>query len=1057
MATSVELAQGYISLIPSAKGIGPKTQAIYNPMVSQAEGAGRKAGGRFSAGLKRAATGAGGLLAAYGGVKLFTNMISEAGKFEQSVGAIQSVFKSSSKEMTKFANQAVQNVGLSKNEYNELATVIGAQLKNGGVAMDQLSGKTNGLITVGADLASMFGGTTKDAVGALSSALRGERDPIERYGITLTAASVEAEALKMGLMKAGGEMSQSAKTAATMSLIMKQSADAQGNFARESDTFANKQQKMAAQWKNVQMAIGQFFIPIATKAFEIINDKILPVLAKTPDFLRSMGRGFRTAGRWIQDNIGWLSMLVAGIGGYILAVKGMAIATAIHKAVTTSMKGMTVAQWALNAAMKANPIGIVVAALAALVAGAVWAYKEIGWFRDMVNSAWRGIKVAAQAVANWFMKTVWPTMVRVWRGIGKVAVWLWKNAIKPAWRGIRIAAQVVVGWFRSFVLPVIRTVFRAVGAIFTWLWKNIVKPVFRFIRAYIKVWWTIVKAIFQLVVAFVRHVLAPAISWFWKNVVKPVFNWIGKHVSAWWNKTVKPIFRTVWNWLKKTLGPAFRWFRDSIIKPVWNRIKEIIGGVWKNGIKPIFNSLRDFIKETIPAAFRVGVNAVDNIFSKLRSIAAAPVRFVIGTVLNKGLIKGFNWIADKLPGVDKLNPIPMPNWAKGNSARSGGGNAVGGPVRFFAKGGHAPPGYAIVGEEGPELIHTSRDSWISTAKQTKSAMAANGIGGSTPAGMWATPLAAMIRRAGGLLNIAPSSAANFWQMPGAAGVLSGASGLKIRMGMGAPRIDSRIGGLPVPGAIAYANFPNNITFGPGGGRFSPTFRRATAIHEIMHLLGFPHTAANSIMNPVIGRNMVPTGRDIGLLRQLFHGGSGKLGSGAVDAGVKNPLFDIIGTMVDKFWDKFQQANSFAKLAWGVGKKILSDATGWIGDKIGGITDKLWDVAKIILPGVGAKAGGDEELTSFDQGGWLESRGRSGMTGANFSRKPEPVLTTRQWEIAEGNMFGNRFPEQMILVVEDGPTLRAYVRRESVDASMEELDHATTRWERGGRFVRRTGG
>ncbi|MXI40320.1 hypothetical protein GRW07_23945, partial [Escherichia coli] len=120
-------------------------------------------GGKFAA---VAATGVAALGAAIGAVAI--SGIKDAANLEQSIGAIDSVFKGNAATMHGWAKNAATDVGLTRNEFNELGTLLGSQLKNGGTAMDQLAPKTKGLITVGADLASMFGGTTADAVGALS-------------------------------------------------------------------------------------------------------------------------------------------------------------------------------------------------------------------------------------------------------------------------------------------------------------------------------------------------------------------------------------------------------------------------------------------------------------------------------------------------------------------------------------------------------------------------------------------------------------------------------------------------------------------------------------------------------------------------------------------------------------------------------------------------------------------------------------------------------------------------------------------------------------------------
>ncbi|MEZ2371035.1 hypothetical protein [Arthrobacter sp. RCC_34] len=229
---------------------------------------------------------------AYGGAKLVeygTKAVKMAGDLEQSQGAIKTVFKGSSGQMLKWSEQAATAVGLTKNEFNELGTLIGTQLKNGGTAMDQLAPKTNQLITLGADLASMFGGTSKEAVEALSSALKGERDPIERYGVSLTQAKIDAEAAALGFKKVGGSLSEEASQAATLSLIMKQTADAHGNFAKESNTLQGQQARAKAQWDNIITTLGTLLLPILTQVFGFINTNVLPVVKQFTDSLGANG------------------------------------------------------------------------------------------------------------------------------------------------------------------------------------------------------------------------------------------------------------------------------------------------------------------------------------------------------------------------------------------------------------------------------------------------------------------------------------------------------------------------------------------------------------------------------------------------------------------------------------------------------------------------------------------------------------------------------------------------------------------------------------------------
>lgn len=233
----------------------------------------------------------GGVFAATKILKFGADAVKAAGDLEQSVGAIDTVFKSGAGEMHKFSAAAAQNVGLSKNEYNELGTLIGTQLKNGGTAMKDMGTETNKLIGLGADLSSMFGGTSKDAVAALSSALKGERDPIEKYGVSLNQAKIDAEAAALGFSKVGGTLSTEANQAATLSLIMKQTSDAHGNFAKESATLQGQQQRAAATWANITATIGGLFLPVVAKVFGFLNATVLPIISNLVNNLGSGGMG----------------------------------------------------------------------------------------------------------------------------------------------------------------------------------------------------------------------------------------------------------------------------------------------------------------------------------------------------------------------------------------------------------------------------------------------------------------------------------------------------------------------------------------------------------------------------------------------------------------------------------------------------------------------------------------------------------------------------------------------------------------------------------------------
>ena len=387
---AVELGSAFISVGLGTNKLGPEIKKVFLDSGADAEAAGGTVGKKFSSGvgavLKSALLPA---LAVGGGLLAFgKNIGGLAAEAEQNMGAVGSVFKGAAGQVAAFASDSAKNLGISSSEYNSFASLIGSQFKNAGVPMDQLAGKTNDLVTKGADLASMFGGTTSDAVSALSSALKGEMDPIEAYGISLNDASIKAKMAEMGTAGLTGEAEKAARTQAILALVNQQSADATGNFGREASTAAGAQQIANAQWENARATLGE---------------ALLPVMA-------AMSSAMSGLAGWVKENSGLVIGLGVGVGGLAAAVILANAASSAFAAVSAVVRGAVVAwtgvQWLLNAAMSANPIGIVIAVIAGLVAAVVLAYNKVGWFKDGVDNAFRVVSDAAQNMGRFIGDSV---------------------------------------------------------------------------------------------------------------------------------------------------------------------------------------------------------------------------------------------------------------------------------------------------------------------------------------------------------------------------------------------------------------------------------------------------------------------------------------------------------------------------------------------------------------------------------------------------------------------------------------------------------------------------
>ena len=292
-----------------------------------------------------------------------TACVNAAADLQQSVGGVETVFGDSAKQMLAWSDQAAQAVGLSKNEYNEFATLVGSQLQNFGMSVEDSAAKTNDLISLGADLSSMFGGTTADAVDALSAALKGEMDPIEKYGISLNDATLKAQAASMGLGDLYAAGDRNAKMQATLAAITAQSGKAVGNFAREADTAQGQQQRMAAAFENAKAALGEALLPALTAAAAALAQMA----------------------QWVQANASWLTPLAIALGVAAAAVLAVNAAMSAYAAVAAVV---AVAQGAVNLAFL--PI---IAIIAAIIAVIILCVKY-----------WDQIQDAGAAAADWIMQ-----------------------------------------------------------------------------------------------------------------------------------------------------------------------------------------------------------------------------------------------------------------------------------------------------------------------------------------------------------------------------------------------------------------------------------------------------------------------------------------------------------------------------------------------------------------------------------------------------------------------------------------------------------------------------
>lgn len=355
--------------------------------------------------------------AAKGAIDSATNLAEGMSKNEQ-------IFGKQAGAIAKFAGSAEQSLGQSKVAALDAASTFGLIGQKAGMSGKESAGFAKQFTTLASDLASFNNTSPEEAVEAIGAAMRGEAEPIRKYGVMLDDATLRNEALKLGLVKTTKDaLTPQQKALAASQAILAQTGKAQGDFARTSDGAANKGRILAAQSENLRATLGEQLLPV----YESLQDALASTLG------------------WISEHQTETKVLVgiaAGLAVGVLAVNvGMTLVTAATTAWSAVTMVATGVQTAYNAAMKANPVGVVVMAVAALAAGLVVAYKKSETFRAIVDGAFRAVQGAAAFAFGW-VRDNWPLLVAIITGPIGVATY----AVVKNWDRIRGGATAAKDW-----------------------------------------------------------------------------------------------------------------------------------------------------------------------------------------------------------------------------------------------------------------------------------------------------------------------------------------------------------------------------------------------------------------------------------------------------------------------------------------------------------------------------------------------------------------------------------------------------------------------------------
>ena len=179
---------------------------------------------------------------------------------------VDTVFGDGANQIESWAKKAGQQFGLTETQAKKFTSTLGAMMKSSGLAGNEIVNMSTDLAGLAADMASFYNLDFETAFEKIRSGISGETMPLKQLGINMSVANLEAFALAQGLEKTFSEMTQGEQTMLRYQYLMQATADAQGDFEKTSDGFANAQRRIESSIDSIKTSVGNVLLPWIEKA-----------------------------------------------------------------------------------------------------------------------------------------------------------------------------------------------------------------------------------------------------------------------------------------------------------------------------------------------------------------------------------------------------------------------------------------------------------------------------------------------------------------------------------------------------------------------------------------------------------------------------------------------------------------------------------------------------------------------------------------------------------------------------------------------------------------------
>lgn len=279
-------------------------------------------------------------------------------------GAFQQTFRNMPKEATTAAAAVSKEFNRLETDVKENFTQMSSVMTALGLDATQALNVTDQLQRRSLDLAAFRDVEDAEAFRAVMSGITGETEPLKRFGVVVNETAVKAELLRLGFKGNAQEASEAAKVVARANIILRQTADTQGQVAREAGNLTEKEKALRTEFTRTAEQFGKQFLPVATEVLGWATDA-LTAFNKLPSGTQAAGLGLLT----LVAASGPIAMVIKGLSDLIKAAIAARVAIAsIPAAGAAGAAGSAAASGAAGLAARYAPVvaGVATSPAAAL-------------------------------------------------------------------------------------------------------------------------------------------------------------------------------------------------------------------------------------------------------------------------------------------------------------------------------------------------------------------------------------------------------------------------------------------------------------------------------------------------------------------------------------------------------------------------------------------------------------------------------------------------------------------------------------------------------------------